>query len=136
MTRHFAPADVEPSIANTVANAVLIDAARCWRNARDHGQSVQPCLAGVLDAHGCAMLAPVLDSLIRFYEAALGRSVVVGAMAALSPDEQQLVGLVEGSCPRDRLGCAPGVGRRFDCALCSARIMLALTVMEPGTAPQ
>ncbi|MFT3968178.1 MAG: hypothetical protein QM690_20095 [Sphingobium sp.] len=127
MTRHFSP----PAIEATAVSAVLIDAARCWREARDGGQSVQARLARALDPHDCAMLAPVFDSLCLFYEAALGRPMRPGAALDLSDDEHLLLGLVDGSKPRRCLDCPSEVGATLDCALCSTRIMLALTLRQP-----
>jgi len=129
MSRHFPP----PASDATAVPAILIDAARCWRQARDSGQSVQPCLSRTLDRHDCTMLAPVLDSLCLFYEAALGRPMRVGAALVLSDDEHLLLGLVDGSRPRQCLVCPNGVGATLDCALCSTRIMLALTIGQPLT---
>jgi hypothetical protein len=127
MSCHF-PAPTPEAIA---VPAILINAARCWREARDSGQSIQPCLSRTLDRHDCTMLAPVLDSLYLFYEAALGRPITVGKALALSDDEHLLLGLVDGSRPRHCLTCPDGVGATLDCALCSTRIMLALTIGLP-----
>jgi hypothetical protein len=128
VTRHF-PLSAQDA---TAVPAMLIDAARCWRNARDNERSVQPRLARTLDAHDCTMLAPVLDSLYLFYEAALGRPMAVGKALALSDDEHLLLGLVDGSKPRRCLTCPNGAATALDCALCSTRIMLALTLGQPA----
>ena len=77
------------------------------------------------------MLAPVLDSLCLFYEAALGRPMTVGEALTLSDDEHLLLGLVDGSKPCQCLTCAQDVGATLACALCSTRIMLALTLGQP-----
>lgn len=127
MSRHFSP----PPLEATAVSAILADAARCWRAARDSGRSVQPCLARALDTHDCAMLAPVFDSLCRFYEAALGRPLRPGSSSDLSEDEDLLLGLLDGRTPRRCLDCPGHVGAALDCALCSTRIMLALTVGQP-----
>jgi hypothetical protein len=127
MTRHFSP----PASEATAVSAILIDAARCWRDARDSGRSVQPCLSKALTAHDCEMLAPVLDSLCLFYEAALGRPMTIGEALALSDDEHMLLGLVDGSKPRQCLNCPKGAATALDCALCSTRIMLALSLGQP-----
>lgn len=127
MTRHFTPLPREA----TALAAILIDAARCWRQARDAGHPIQPCLARVLAAHDCTMLAPVLDSLCLFYEAALGRPLAVGEAPAISEDEHLLLGLLDGSRPRACLGCADSAASALDCALCSTRIMLTLTLGGP-----
>ncbi|MET3438075.1 hypothetical protein [Sphingomonas sp. 1185] len=129
MTRHVLSAASEIA----VVPVMLVDAARCWRDARDSGQPVQPCLAQRLDRRGCAMLAPVLDSLYVFFEAALGRPMAIGAASALSDDEHLLVSLVDGSAPRTCLRCPKGARTALDCALCSTRIMLTLTLGQPAT---
>ncbi|QNO27260.1 hypothetical protein EEB18_021575 [Sphingopyxis sp. OPL5] len=128
MTRHFTP----PTRQETAPTAILIDATRCWRQARDAGHPIQPCLADVLAAHDCTMLAPVLDSLCLFYEAALGRPLAVGKASTLSEDEHLLLGLLDGSPPRACLDCTDSAASALDCALCSTRIMLALTLGGPA----
>jgi hypothetical protein len=77
------------------------------------------------------MLAPVLDSLCLFYEAALGRPMTVGEALTLSDDEHLLLGLMDGSKPRQCLTCPQEVGATLVCALCSTRIMLALALGQP-----
>ena len=128
MTRHFTP----PTRQETATAAILIDAARCWRQARDAGHPMQPCLAQALAAHDCTMLAPVFDSLCLFYETALGRPLAVGEALTLSDDEHLLLGLLDGSRPRACLGCTDRAASALDCALCSTRIMLALTLGGPA----
>lgn len=118
-------------------NAMLLVAARSWRAARDARAPVQPSLARALGRYDCPMLAPVLDSLMRFYEDALGRPVMVGAGplhgegvtgdGALTLDERLLLGLLDGSRPRHAcIDCPPGAATRLDCAICCTRIMIAL----------
>lgn len=128
MIRHFSP----PPREATAPAAILIDAARCWRQARDAGHPIQPCLAHALAAHDCTMLAPVLDSLCLFYEAALGRPLAVGEALAPSEDELLLIGLLDGSRPRACVGCPQDAAHALHCALCSTRIMLALTLGYPA----
>ncbi|MEE4455080.1 hypothetical protein [Novosphingobium resinovorum] len=128
MSRHFTP----PTPEATAVTAILIDAARCWREARDSGQSVQPCLSRTLDRHDCAILAPVLDSLCLFYEAALERPMTVGDAFNVSDDEHLLLGLVDGSRPRQCLACTQDVSATLACAVCSTRIMLMLTLGDPS----
>jgi len=124
MTCHFHP----PSNETTAPASILINAARCWREARDAGDPIQPCLSCVLAEHGYEMLAPVLDSLCLFYETALGRQMNVGEAMTLSEDEHLLLSLVDGLRPRARLACTLSAAHALDCALCSTRIMLALTL--------
>jgi hypothetical protein len=78
------------------------------------------------------MLAPVLESLMTLYETALGHAFVAGRGAALTPDEQLLLGLIDGSRRRSQcIDCAAGAASALDCAICSTRIMLALA-LEPA----
>ena len=115
------------------ASKLVTSAVRCWRSARDCGAPVQQALHAMLVRQDCGMLAPVFDSLMTFYEAALGRSIVVGRALNLSVDEHLLLGLLDGSRPRRVcINCAEGQAAALDCAICSARIMLVLTL---GRAP-
>lgn len=107
-------------------NQNVIDVARCWRAARDHGDPVQPSLFHLLVKRSWEMLAPVFDSLLTFYEAMLGRPVEVGYAQSLSFDEQRLVDLLSGSqrlnyAAPDEVACA------FQSALCSTRLMICQT---------
>lgn len=81
----------------------------------------------MLAADGLTMLSPVLDSLLRFYEAALGRRMRVGESARASDDERRLVAmLTDNRVDRRCLDCSDRAASNFACALCSARIMLQL----------
>ncbi len=108
------------------AATVLLGAARCWRRARDAAAPIQPALSCELASRDCVVLAPVLDSLMRFYEAALGRPMATGDGNRPSEDEMTLIGLLDGGRTRACLGCPERAARALDCALCSTRIMLAL----------
>ncbi|RKF22606.1 hypothetical protein D6851_05150 [Altericroceibacterium spongiae] len=127
MTRHFLP----PNLDDAAHRSLLVEAARCWRNARDTGQSVQPCLYKILASHNCEMLVPVFDSLMHLCEDALGRAVAIGEDAALSGDEHLLLGLIDGSKPRRTcIDCAEGAASALDCAICSTRIMMGLALVR------
>ncbi|MGE4431386.1 MAG: hypothetical protein AB7E05_11660 [Sphingobium sp.] len=117
-----------PLSASTAAYpALLIGATRCWRMAKDDGQPIQPHLASLLSSQGCTMLAPVLDSLMRCYEGALGRPLTIGADQQVSDDEMLLLDLLNGSKPRPAcFECPEQAAATLDCALCSLRIMMAL----------
>lgn len=120
-----------PSPEAAKGSTILIDATRCWRAARDGGQPIQPSLSHALTAHDCAILAPVLDSLIHFYEAALGRPIATGQTMALSEDEDLLLALLDGSMRRQAcIQCPNGAATALDCAICSTRIMLALVLTD------
>lgn len=125
MTRHFP----RPDPRATAHATIVVDAVRCRGDARDAGRPTLPSLSHMLDAHDCAILTPVLDSLIHFYEIALGRAVRTGDALGLSADEQQLLGLLDGGLSRAAsLDCGHDMAAAFDCAICSTRIMLALTL--------
>lgn len=124
-----------PSIPPAAMPAdLLVGAARCWRKARDQGRPVQPCLFGLLSPQDCGMLAPVLDSVMTLWEASLGRHLTVGQRDRLSEDERLLLELFDGTrTPAPRPDSDAAMARSFDCALCSARIMMK-RVMAPNRA--
>lgn len=131
MTRHFMPgADDKPGQA-----MLLIEAARCWRDARDAGLLVQPRLSRLLSPQGLAVLAPVFDSLLRFLELALGRRVLTGWHASISADEHLLLNLLE---DRSRWqgppGCPPSHAAALQRAVDATRIMLAMAIGGPPAA--
>jgi hypothetical protein len=134
MTLQVSHSEFAAEFAPTTPPALLVYAARCWRAARDRGEQPQPRLADMLAAHDCTMLAPVLDSLCLFYEAALGRPMATGATLALSDDERHLLGLIDASAPRACAACPEGAATPLDCAICSTRIMLALSFAGPNPA--
>lgn len=115
----------------------LLDAVRCWRGAKDNGRAVQPSLFAVLARDGQEMLAPVFDSLITLFEAALGRRLTVGPQGAVSPDERLLLSLLgqPGRCA-GCLGCPRGVLETLENALSSTRIMIRLGAASCRPAPE
>lgn len=129
---------VDHAAALPCAAELVTAGARCWRAARDCGAPVQPHLHALLGQHDCGMLAPVFDSLMTLYEAALGREIVVGAGAELSGDERVLIDLIQKERPRSGcLDCTEDASHALDCAICSTRIMIALTLGTPTAwAPQ
>lgn len=105
--------------------ALILVSARRWREARDSGLPVQPHLFAELAPEGGGVLAPVIDSLMHFYEIVLRRPVRVGREGKASPDEELLLDLLTGTKQRvDSLGDSGGMGRAFDTALASTRIMV------------
>ena len=102
-------------------------AARCWRRARDAQQPTQRKLYEMLRADDLGLLSPVFDSLLHLWEHAVGRQFEIGREAAVSADERQLLGLLNGSVQRRQcINCTASAGCNLDCAICSTRIMLAL----------
>lgn len=125
MTRHFPP----PSHDASAVPAMLIEAARCWREARDNRQPVQPSLFALLSRSGHDMLAPVFDSFLTLAEAVSGRRIAIGKGPHLSEDECRLIGLFEDA------GVSPGnsgLASSLDCAVKSLRILLARTMRVPA----
>ncbi len=120
------------SFRQATTRVIVVEAMRCWRQAQASGEAIQPRLSGTLGRYDCAMLSPVLDSLYRFYEAALGRPISIGEASAHSDDEGLLLALIEGGVPRTCINCPNDAATALDCALCSTRIMLALTVAPPA----
>ena len=110
----------------------LLATFRCWRQARDSGDAVQPSLFAVLSRHGYEVLAPVFDSLLSLYEAVQGRRLVTGEENALSCDEITLLGMLASPLDGrpamldsvDREG--PGLAGVLRHALYSTRLMLRL----------
>ena len=119
MTRHFSP----PAGADDTS-ALLIEVARCWREARDLGRPVQPSLFAMLSRTGRGMLAPVFDSLMTPAETMFGRPLATGDGPDVSEDEHQLIGLLLGKEVRSR-GTGPVAA--LDCAIESTHIMLRIT---------
>lgn len=129
MTRHVESSSWQAAMPD----ALLIDAARRWRCARDAGQAVQPALFDTLAPRDCGVLAPVFDSLLRLSEGALGRRFSTGADGWISEDELLLLSLVQGARPPSPpFGRPSRLAGLLDCAVRSARIMLALTVPRPN----
>jgi hypothetical protein len=102
------------------AAAIIVDAARCWRVARDAGGAVQVALYARLAPLGLGILAPVFDSLLRLFEHSARRAFRPGEAGAqaLSGDEQHLLRLLA----KDDVERAP----LLRIAIQSTRIMLRL----------
>lgn len=111
------------------ASGVVVDAARCWREARDRGHPTQPRLFAKLVVSNCGILAPVLDSLMTLCEAAIGRVLRTGHGPRRSQDEHFLLDLLT----------TPEIVRNWTCAgkesavtlgwaLCSTNIMMRMTL--------
>jgi hypothetical protein len=132
------PALRSPDLDPVVSTPFITKALRDWQSASIAGVPVMPYLFVALDGQSCALLSPVLDSLFRFYQAALERPLVVGDAGRLSDDEKLLLVLVSRpDLSGQKLDCPAGIARGFNCALCSARIMLAVALegREPGSRP-
>jgi hypothetical protein len=115
--------------------AIILVSIRLWREARDTGVPVQPHLFVSLAPEGRGVLAPVIDSLMHLYEIMLRRPVRVGRDGAMSPDEDLLLDLLTGAKQsRDSFSDIGGMGRAFDTALASTRIMVGKAFGLPAIA--
>jgi hypothetical protein len=116
----------------------VIDAARCWRIARDAGDPMQPALFVRLEAWGCGVLAPVLDGLLALFEAGFRRSFRSGRPldAGLTSDEHLLLDLLEDEDSVSRTGLFhPDLVAAMRVALRSSRIMLRSVIWREIDAP-
>jgi hypothetical protein len=118
-----------------VTRSIIVDATRCWREAQDSRQPVQPALFQALTVHRCGVLSPAIDSALRLYERCAGRRLRTSApgQPGLSGDEQALVELLAGPDRDDApLGstaaASPGLLHALRIALRSLRAMLRLTI--------
>ena len=111
-----------PTHAVPAGASLVVAAIRSWHEARRRALPVQQHLYRTLAPHDCGMLAPVLDSLIRFFETTIRRPLAVGSADALTSDEQALVDILQ--CADDRKPPAPTEGLPFLWAVWSARIMI------------
>jgi hypothetical protein len=123
------PALHSPDLDPNLSTPLITNALRDWQRASKAGIPVMPYLFAALAEQICALLSPVLDSLFRFYEAALERPLVTGDAERLSDDETLLLVLVsQPDLTAHRLDCSAGIVQGFDCALCSTRLMLAVAL--------
>ncbi|MDO7843642.1 hypothetical protein Q5H94_15010 [Sphingomonas sp. CA1-15] len=117
-----------PVATTPLYEALLLGAVRARAAAREARQPIQVALSQLPALGGAKILSPVLDSLVRFYEAALGRRMTIGSDAAASGDESLLLDLVgcRTTCA-EGLECSAAAGAGLDCALCSTRVMLMMS---------
>ncbi len=81
--------------------AIIIDAARCWREAVDRRIPVLPTLFARLEMREAGFLAPAIAALLALHEAWSGRRFVAGEPAgkSLTDDERSLLDLLEAATP-------------------------------------
>lgn len=107
--------------------AVIVDAARCWREAIDQGRSVLPTLFARLEARDAGFLAPAIAALLAVHEAWSGQRFRTGdrTAAAFTDDEQTLLGLLEAAAPpASAVPSRPGLTAPLRIALRSTRILV------------
>jgi len=129
-----------PPAATIVANSLILDAVRSWRQARDSGNPVQPALYRALVGYGCGILAPVIDSVLALYEACSGRRFRTAApdYVGFSGDERHLLSLLRSGNKKPAvldISASPDLAPVMRIALRSARIMLRLALEPAGATP-
>ena len=116
--------------------AVVLSAVRTWRLSTDSGALTQPALHNALDRHGCGILAPNFDSLMRLDESFHGRRFRTAAAGALdiSIDEGRLLasvaGLTNSPAVATRGGQTAGLAAALDVALHSTRLMMGMALQR------
>ena len=109
------------------AEAIIVDAVRCWRNAIDRHLPVLPILFARLEARGAGFLAPAIDALLALHEAWSGQRFRAAHESAttLTDDERRLLGLLETAAPpQAATPSQPGLARPLHIAVRSTRILI------------
>ncbi len=123
MTCAFSP----PTHATSAPEALVVDAVRCWREARDRHNPVLPILFARLEDRQAGFLAPAINALLAMHEAWSGRPFHAGDPATLdlTGDERRLLASLEMSTPSATAGAArPSLIAPLRIALRSTRIIL------------
>lgn len=109
--------------------STLIDGVRFWRRIRDSGEPVQPLLASAWSIAGGGFLAPVVDGLLRLYEAGFRRRFDAGdpSDGDLTRDEERLLALL-GREDAPLTGVRPDLRSALRAALGSTRIVLNMVL--------
>jgi hypothetical protein len=117
---------------SAAASSIVIDAARCWRTARDGGIPAQPALYARLMPLGCGALAPVVDALFMMFEAGVRRRFQAGGPSPqpLSGDEESLLDMLTGARGSALERIAPALKSAMWAALRSTRISLRVALDE------
>jgi len=98
------------AVALDLDKAAFVSLLRAWRDARDRGLATMPAMAKLAAGQDGAILAPVIDSLARLFELALGRPLGIGRDEMLSPDEHLLLDAIgrQAVGPIGRARACPG----------------------------
>ncbi|WP_168844324.1 hypothetical protein [Sphingomonas sp. S2M10] len=114
-------------LAPVTPESIIVDAARCWREAVDRHRPILPTLFARLEIRDAGFLAPAIAALLSILEAWSGRRFRAAHenAAALTGDEQALLGLIETATPPPSPHVSqPGLTRPLQIALRSTRILL------------
>lgn len=136
MTCAFAPMPV--SLLSEARERLVVDAARCWREARDHGRAVLPILFARLELRRAGFLAPAIDALLAMLEAWSGRRFRAGnpAAADLTDDEHWLLNLLDKSpAPSPLHAARPGLTAPLHVAVRSTRLIIRSVLGQDVTVP-
>ncbi|WP_336965932.1 hypothetical protein [Sphingobium aquiterrae] len=107
--------------------SIVVDAARCWREAVDRHRPILPTLFARLEVRDAGFLAPAIAALLSILEAWSGRRFRAAHenAAALTGDEQALLGLLETATPPPCPHVSqPSLTKLLRIALRSTRILL------------
>ncbi len=117
-----------------MSEGIILDAMRCWRDAKDNGEAVQPCIYRTLTRHRLEILAPVFDSLMTICEAAMKRPIIAGKDGYRSDDETALIEmLVDPEDAQIYVGRIQENRILLYCALRSTRLMMEQAVAGLST---
>ncbi|CAM4324613.1 hypothetical protein NOLU111490_17515 [Novosphingobium lubricantis] len=107
--------------------AIIVDAARCWRETVDRHRPILPTLFARLEMRGAGFLAPAIAALLAIHEVWSGRRFTAGdtTVPILTDDERTLLDLLEATePPAFPLPAQPGLTGPLRIALRSTRILL------------
>lgn len=122
MTYAFSP----PIHASLMAETLVINAVRCWRETVDRHQPVLPALFARLETRQAGFLAPAIDALLTIIEAWSGRRFRASHPAAtmFTEDELNLLRFLETTSPPMARAARPSLNDPLRIALRSTRIIL------------
>lgn len=121
-----------------IARMIIITSARCRQEATASGMSTKPAIYASLNKMGYGILAPVVDSLLSFFEIYAGRSFRAGMAddKCVTKDEQHLLDMLGSSdCSNTSYWKAPSPynpSPALVMAIKSTRVMLSLVLAQPA----
>jgi hypothetical protein len=115
-------------MAVTAQDALILTAARCWRDALNGGRPTMPALHALLGPMGHDMLGPVIDSVMHLCDVHFDRTLCAGCPLDPSADEGLVCRLVAEPALLDGAGSchSPVVRAALGNALRSLRAMLVM----------
>ena len=113
--------------AHLTPESIIVDAARCWREAVDRHRPILPTLFARLEVSDAGILAPAIAALLSLLEVWSGRRFRAAHenAAALTDDEHVLLELLETASPPPSPHVSqPSLTKLLRIALRSTRILL------------